>query len=124
MTPPPGWRRIFRHLESPRAIQRDVDDELSFHLAMREEKLRRAGLSTDDAHAIAHERFGDAGRERDELLIIARQHARERRLMDWIEAVWSEFCFALRSLRGVSIFSSVASSSLAFGFGATTEMFT
>jgi len=124
VTPPAGWRRIFRHSERARAIQRDVDDELSFHLAMRQEKLRRAGLSTDDAHAIAHERFGDASRVRDELLTIDRQHAREVRMMEWIESVWSDFRYALRTLRRIPIFTSVATITLALGIGATTAMFT
>jgi predicted permease len=124
VSPPPGWRRIFRHADSPRAIQRDVDDELSFHLAMREEKLRRAGLSNDDACARAHERFGDPDRVRDELLNIDRQHAREARIMEWIESVWSDFRHALRTLRRIPIFTAVATITLALGIGATTAMFT
>ena len=40
----PRWRRTFRLPLGRRSVERDVDDELAFHLAMREEKLRRLGL--------------------------------------------------------------------------------
>lgn len=122
--PAPGWRRLFRHSLGTRSVQRDVDDELAFHLAMREEKLRNAGLSGDDARARAQERFGDAGRVRDELLTIDRRYAREVRMLEWIESVWSDVRYALRTLRRMPLFTTVATLTLALGIGATTAMFT
>ena len=70
MSPSPGWRRLLRLSLGKRSLERDVDDELAFHIAMREEKLRGAGLSDVDARTRAHERFGDTTRVRDELLTI------------------------------------------------------
>jgi predicted permease len=124
MNPAPGWRRLFRHSLGKRSLQRDVDDELAFHLAMRAEKLRHAGLSDGDAHTRARERFGDTTRVRDELLTIDRRYAREMRLMEWIESVWSDFRYALRTLRRMPLFTTVATVTLALGIGATTAMFT
>jgi putative ABC transport system permease protein len=124
MSPAPGWRRLFRHSLGKPSLERDVDDELSFHLAMREEKLRQAGLPGDAAHARAHQRFGDPDRVRDELLVIDRQYAREMRFMEWIESVWSDFRYALRTLRRMPLFTTVATVTLALGIGATTAMFT
>ena len=100
MSPAPGWRRLFRLSLGNRSLERDVDDELAFHLAMREEKLRGAGLSDDAAHARAHERFGDA----DARARRASHHRPAIRtgdcaLMEWIESVWSDLRFALRTLR-------------------------
>ena len=46
-------------------LERDLDDELAFHLSMREEQLRTAGAS--DAHTIARRRFGSAAKIREEL---------------------------------------------------------
>lgn len=120
----PGWRRLFRLSDGTRGLERDVDDELSFHLAMRQEKLRNTGLSDDDAQARAHERFGDTGRVRDELLTIDRQYAREVRTMEWIESVWSDFRYALRTLGRMPAFTTVATLTLALGIGATSAMFT
>src|SRR5580765_681894 len=124
MTPAPGWRRVFRLPLGDRAIERDVDDELAFHLAMREDKLRRLGLAPDAARVRAHERFGDPISVRDECLTIDRQYAREVRLMEWLESIWSDFQYALRTFRRMPTFTVIATITLALGIGATTAMFT
>ncbi len=55
-----GIRRVFHlSLLRPSDVERDVDDELEFHLAKREQKLRAEGLSERDAARIARQRFGD-----------------------------------------------------------------
>jgi len=124
MSPAPGWRRLLRLSLGRRSIERDVDDELAFHLAMREEKLRRLGFTPDSAHTEANQRFGDAGRVRDELLTIDQQYAREVRLMEWLESLWSDFLYALRTFRRMPAFTAVATITLALGIGATSAMFT
>ena len=107
-----------------RSVERDVDDELAFHLAMRAEKLRRAGLEPDAASAQARERFGDPDKFRDECITIGQQYAREVRFMEWVESIWSDFRYALRTLRRMPAFTTVATLTLALGIGATTAMFT
>ena len=124
MSPAPGWRRLFRLSLGERSLERDVDDEVAFHLAMREDKLRALGLAPDAARAQAQERFGDATKVRDECLTIDRQYAREVRLMEWLESLWSDFRFALRTFRRMPTFTIVATITLALGIGATTAMFT
>jgi predicted permease len=124
VNPAPGWRRLFRIALGNRSIERDVDDELAFHLAMREEKLRQLGLPPDAARARAQDRFGDAHAVRDEVLTIDRQFAREVRLMEWIESIWSDVRYALRTFRRMPTFTAVAITTLALGIGATTAMFT
>jgi len=121
----PGWRRAFRlPFTRPRTIEREVDEELAFHLAMREEKLRRQGMTPDAARSAAVSRFGDATAVRDECITIDRQHAREARTMEWIESVWSDFRYAFRTLRRMPVFTLVATLTLALGIGATSAMFT
>src|SRR5690242_947628 len=124
MSPAPGWRRLLRLSLGRRSIERDVDDELAFHLAMREEKLRRLGLTPDAARVKAHERFGDASQVRTECVTIDRQYAREVRLMEWLESLWSDFVYALRTFRRMPAFTAVATITLALGIGATSAMFT
>jgi putative ABC transport system permease protein len=124
MTRPPGWRRLLRLSLGARSIERDVDDELAFHLAMREEKLRQRGLSPDVARAHAQDRFGDASVIRTECITIDRQYAREVRVMEWLRSVASDFQYALRTFRRMPTLTAVATITLALGIGATTAMFT
>ena len=124
MSPAPGWRRLLRLPLGERSIERDVDDELAFHLAMREEKLRQLGLAPDAARADAYSRFGNRADVHDECVTIDRQYAREVRLMEWLESLWSDFHYALRTFRRMPTFTAVATITLALGIGATTAMFT
>jgi predicted permease len=123
MTVAPGWRRLFRLPHSGRRIEQELDDELAFHVAMREEKLRALGRSPERARAEALSRFGDSGRVRDECLIIDRQYAREVRLMEWLHSTLSDVRYALRTLRRAPAFTVVAAITLALGVGASTAMF-
>src|SRR4051812_42116001 len=68
MTLTPGWRRLFRPSIGARAIERDVDDELAFHLAMREDKLRRLRPPPDPARVPAPRRLGKTAPGRKESL--------------------------------------------------------
>jgi putative ABC transport system permease protein len=121
----PGWRRLFRlSRDDEQSARREVDDEIEFHLAMRQEKLRRLGASPGDAEAEARTRFGDAKRVRDECITIDQRYAREMRLVEWIESVWADMRYAFRTLKRMPAFTLVATLTLALGIGATTAMFT
>ncbi len=120
-----GWRRWLRLSRGDeQSARREVDDEIAFHLAMREEKLRRLGASATDAKNEARTRFGNAEQVRDECVTIDRHHAREARLTEWIESVWSDLRYTFRTLRRVPAFTLLATLTLAIGIGATTAMFT
>lgn len=120
----PGWRRMLRLSLGKRTLERDVDDELAFHLSMREDALRRRGLTPDAARAEAHQRFGDAVRVREECLVIDQRYHREVRMREWVESIWVDFRHALRTLRRMPAFTTVTTITLALGIGATTAMFT
>ena len=52
------WARRLRTLLRRRAVERELDEELAFHLEMETEKLRRAGLSEEEARRRARLAFG------------------------------------------------------------------
>jgi hypothetical protein len=88
----PGWRPAFRLPFGARRVEVDVDDEIAFHLAMREEGLRARGLAPDDAREAARRRFGDVERIRDECAELGRRRAaRSRRAsrLDALVALWA-----------------------------------
>jgi putative ABC transport system permease protein len=119
-----GWRRLFRLRGARRWIARDVDDELAFHLEMREEKLRAKGLSPHDAQTNARSRFGDPLRIRDECVAIDTRYAQEMHLMEWFASVGADLRYALRSLRRTPAFTAVVILTLALGIGATSAIYT
>jgi hypothetical protein len=53
------WLRV-RALLAPRRVERELDDELAFHLEMETRKHVAAGSSLEDARARARARFGSA----------------------------------------------------------------
>src|SRR5689334_19268466 len=128
MTSGKRWRPLFRlprlgrHAIS-RELEHQLDDELAFHIRMREERLTQLGLSPDDARADAIARFGDQERIRAECLTIDQQYAREMTMMDWLESVAADIRFALRTLRRARAFTVFASLTLALGVAATTAIF-
>ena len=123
-----GWRRLFRlprvsRHALERQLERELDEELAFHIGMREEKLADLGLAPGDARARAIERFGDHDRIRAECLTIDRQYAREVTMMDWIESVRADARFALRTLRRSPAFTAISALTLALGVASTTAIF-
>ena len=116
------WRRAFRLSSGRQRAEEEVDEELAFHLAMRESKLRAAGLSDDEARARARERFGDVGGVRDTCLRINRAQDRRQRLARSLEDLVGDLKFAVRSLVRAPGFTLAAVLTLALGIGATTAI--
>ena len=118
-----GWRRAFRLPFGRQQLARELDDELAFHLAMREARLRAAGLPDGDARLQAERRFGDYRRIRAECLTIDRgRMARERSLMV-LDDFRHDVTVALRALARVPAFTATAALTLALGIGATAAIF-
>jgi predicted permease len=120
---PAGWRAAFRLPFGARRVEVDVDEEIAFHLAMREERLRACGLAPEDARAAARRRFGDVEHVRSECMQIDRELARRQRATDFLEDFMKDVVLAFRGLRRAPGFAVAALLTLALGIGSATAIF-
>lgn len=117
----PLWRR-YRRFWGPDPRQ-DVDDELAFHLAMREEEYQREGHTPAEAREHAVSRFGDVERVRGECHELGHERlARRDRASRW-DAMRQDVRYALRALRTRPGFSLAVVATMALGIGATSAVF-
>ena len=58
------WARV-KALFRRKQLERDLEEELAFHLAMREEKERARGFAADEAKYAARREFGSAMRVKE-----------------------------------------------------------
>jgi putative ABC transport system permease protein len=108
-------RSIWRTLRWRARFERDMDDELRFHLDRRIDDLVRGGMPRERARRIARIEFGNPEAIQD--------RCREARGAGRIDALRTDLRFAGRSIRKNRLLSAAAIATLALGIGANTAMF-
>jgi putative ABC transport system permease protein len=108
------WLRL-RALVLRRRLERDLDDELRFHLEMRQEKLEKAGLSPAHASSAARRRLGSPA--------LIRERSRSVWTFTTLEEAGRDLRYACRTLVCAPVFAAIAIVTLAFGIGANTAVF-
>ncbi len=118
-----GWRRwLGLPSRTPSQVSSDVDAELAFHLAMREEELRLRGLDPATASTEARRRFGDVTQATQFLRSADLQRERHSRIQRWAADLRHDVVYAARRLTREPGFAATAILTLALGIGSTVAM--
>jgi putative ABC transport system permease protein len=104
-------KAIFRR----RTLDRDLDDEVAFHLSMREEENRRAGIAPDEARYAARRQFGNTSS--------LKERTRQMWTFSSSEEFFHDLRHAARLLRNKPAFTAVAVLTLAVGIGSSSAVF-
>jgi len=105
-----------RALVSPRAVERELDEELAFHIERETQQLIAGGMSAADARRRARARFGPVP--------LAADRCRDERGIAVVETLARDVRFALRMLRRAPLVALTVVATIALGLGVITVAFT
>lgn len=108
-------RYRLRALFQRRAMDRELDAELQFHIDKETEKHLAAGVPPDEARRRARATFG--------AMAATREESRDARGLVWLEQAASDLRYAVRSLSARPVFAGGVIATLALGVGANATIF-
>jgi putative ABC transport system permease protein len=107
-------RRLRALLRKPQ-LERELDDELRFHLDQLIERNLQNGMDADEARYAALKAFGGLDQ--------AKENCRDARRVRVFESLWQDLKYGLRMLIKNPLVSVIAIVTITLGIGATTAVF-
>jgi predicted permease len=111
-----SWYRRIRNLIRHDQVNRELELELSSHIAQRIEDLVASGMNEDEARRVARQQFGNYA--------LHMERTRSMKIPEWIGSINQDVRYAIRSYAKTPAWTFIAVASLILGIGANVAVFT